>query len=482
MRKVTRLIIHLAAVLILMAAITMACLRIQHVNAATTGFLFLVAILMIATVWGLVEATVGSMVAMLCFNYFFLPPVGTLMVTDPQNWVALFAFLATSLTASQLSARLKGQRREALDRKLEVEQLYALSRGLLLTDSTLPVGSQIAQRVAESFAIPAVALYGGEGDDIYYGGAEPIPEATAKLRDAAQRITFLKEKGVIVASVTFGGTPVGSLAIRGISLSDAALRSLLNLVAIGWERARTQTLVNRAELARQSQELKSTLLDAIAHEFKTPLTSIKAVTTDLLDPSNGLPPQQRELAAIADEGADRLERLVTEAIQLARIEGGTFPLNREVHFPGSLISAAMRQMKSLTGRREIHVEIAQETCAVWADGELIEMVIRQLIDNALKYSPAGSPIVIRSASAKGTVRFSVADQGAGIAASEQAQLFERFYRSTREHPQVKGAGMGLTIAREILRAHGGEIWVNSSPGEGSEFSFSLPAAGKEKMA
>jgi two-component system sensor histidine kinase KdpD len=438
---------------------------------------------MIATAWGLAEATISSVVAMLCFNFFFFPPVGTFTVADPQNWVALFAFLATSLTASQLSARLKRQRREAIDRQLEVERLYALSRGLLLINSTQPAGKQIAFQIAQAFDQAAVGLYDRNTGEVFRAGPEKLGQIDSKLREAALQSAYFRDAdaNLIVTPVRLGGEPIGSLAFQGPSLSDAALQSLLNLVAVGLEKVRAQEAINRAEVARQNEELKSTLLDAIAHEFKTPLTSIKAVTTELLDSGN-TSQQEQELVHIADEAADRLERLVTEAVQLARIEGGKFRLNNGVHFPNSLISGALRQMKPLTEEREIRVEVSERAPAVLVDAELVQLVLRQLIDNALKYSPPDKPILIRAEATNGGMTITVADQGPGIPESEQGRIFEKFYRHLKDHPQTKGTGVGLTIAQEIVRAHGGEIWVKSSPGQGSEFCFSLPVAPMEKTA
>ena len=209
---------------------------------------------------------------------------------------------------------------------------------------------------------------------------------------------------------------------------------------------------------------------------KTPLTSIKAVTTDLLsDPNHTLPRHQRELVSIADEGTDRLSKLVTEAIQLARIEGGKFRLNRGVHFPSRLVSAAVRQMRSFTDEREINVSVADNLPPVWVDAELIQMVITHLVDNALKYSPSGSPISICARPSQDRVVICVTDQGPGITEEEQSRIFERFYRG-KEQQNLKGSGMGLAIAREILSAHGEKIWVLSKLGKGSEFCFSLPIA------
>ncbi len=469
---------RVAMALSLVVAVTFISYRHLHLNATTTGFLYLVAILVIAAAGGLIESTIASIAAMLCFNYFFLPPIGTLTIANPQNWVALFAFLATSLTASQLSARAKRRTREAIFRQHEMEKLYSLSRALLLADSTRPIAHQLVQGVAQAFDFPLVALYDRANNFTYRLAEQQIPAIEDQLRESALNSTTFQDpqKNLSIAPLRLGGQPIGSLAIQGSSLSDAAFHSLLNLVAIGLERAASQTAVNRAEIARQSEELKSTLLDAIAHEFKTPLTSIKAVTTDLLSGSvYVLPRSQRELVTIADESADRLSKLVTEAIQLARAEGGTFHLKRGEHFANSLIAASLRDMKSLLDGRDVRVSIADDLPPVWVDADLIQMVITHLLDNALKYSPATSPIAIYARLQDGHVVISVADKGPGIPEEERSRIFEKFYRGQAEK-NLKGSGMGLAIAREIMAAHGQEIWVESQPGMGAAFSVSLPIA------
>ena len=476
--KVGRLAVRLLLALSLIATITFVFFRLIHVNATSVDFFYLVAILVIATVGGFVEATVSSIFAMLCFNFFFFPPIGTLTISDPQNWVALFAFLVTALTASQLSDRLKQQRKEALDRQREMERLYALSRAILLTDTTQPTAKQIANQIANAFECPAVALYDRRTSEVYLAGPKAFPNIDGKLRESAVRSSVIHEDAdeILITPIRLGGEPIGSLALAHAFLSDAALQSLLNLVAVGLEKARAQEEVNRAQVARESEELKSTLLDALAHEFKTPLTSIKAVTTDLLsNPQEPLSEQQRGLVAIADEGADRLDRLVTEAIQLARIEGGKFQLNREIHFPSSLIAAALRQTKSLTDGRDLKVQVENDLPLVFVDAELIVLIIAHLIDNAAKYSRPGSPIVIGAKTNEKGVIIYVTDQGPGISEDEQTRIFDKFYRGGRGQ-HLKGTGMGLAIAREIIHAHGEEIWVRSNPDQGSEFWFSLPAA------
>ena len=467
---------RLLAVLCLISAATFLCLRLMPANATTAGFAYLIAVLLIAATWGIVEATVASVVAMLCFNYYFLPPVRTLTVADPQNWAALFAFLATSIVASQLSARAHQRTRLAVDRQLEMERLYALSRAILLTEANRGAPKRIAQQIAQIFDLPAVVLYDRDIGEVYHGGPEDLGAIDEKLREAALQGTLLQDEAArtVVTAVRLGGEPIGSLAVRGSSLSDTALQAIANLVAICLEKVRGQEAASRAEAARQSEELKSTLLDAIAHEFKTPLTSIKAAASTLLSTPAPKPEEQRELVTIVDEETDRLGRLVTEVTQMARIEAGKIQLDRKLYSVADLVSAALRQVKPTTNGRQITVEAAENLPLVNVDAGLIELAIRQLLDNALKYSTPGSPLSVVARRSESALIIAVRDHGPGIPERHLARIFERFYRGPGAERKAIGAGMGLAITREILRAHDGDVSVKSKPGEGSEFSLSLP--------
>jgi len=478
------LLLHLAAVLAIIAAITFLCGRLIPVNATTAGFAYLIAILGIATVWGFLEALSASLLAVFCFNFFFLPPIGTFNIADPQNWVALLAFLAAAIIASQLSARAKQRTREAEARRLEMERLYALSRAILLTDPKQAAARQIVQQIAQIFDCLAVALYDRNTGEVHRAGPEDRPAIEDRLRQVALEGTVFADEsaGTTVTAIRLGGQPIGSLAIRGASLPDAALQALANLVAIGLEKERAQEAATRAEAARQSEELKSTLLDAIAHEFKTPLTSIKVAASALLSTPSARPEEQRELLTVVDEEADRLDQLVTEAIQMARIEAGKIRLNKGLHPVENLVSRVLEQMRPLTEGRTVEVRIPRDLPVLEVDPELMQLAIRHLVDNALKYSPPDSPVTISALTGASRLILSVSDKGPGIPDWDHARIFERFYRGPHARSGVTGTGMGLTIAREIVRAHGGDIWVKSSLGQGAEFFIAVPSAAQEKTA
>lgn len=462
----------------IIAAITFVDFRIPGVNSTTVALTFLLAILAIAARWGLTEAVAASILGVICINYFFLPPVRTFTIADPQNWIALFAFLITAIVASQLSASAKNRAAEATRRQHEMEKLYALGRSLLLLDSGSGVAGQLAQSIAQVFGLKAAALFERASDRVYLGGPEELALPEARLRDAAiQGAAFDDAKaGITVLPVRLGGPATGSLAVPSGSVSDTALHAIANLAAITLERGRAQELATRAEAARQNQELKSTLLDALAHEFKTPLTSIKAAVSGLLA---GGELATEELLTIVEEETDRLDSLVSEAIQMARIEAGQVRLEREPLNVAELISSALKKTGRAILEREVRLDVPPDLPPVLADRELAGLVIRQLIGNSLKYADPGSPIEIRARAEGGQAILTIADRGPGIPEREQARIFERFYRIPTASGAAPGTGMGLAIARDIVEAHGGALQVHSRAGEGSEFSFTIPLLPKE---
>jgi two-component system sensor histidine kinase KdpD len=437
---------------------------------------FLLAILGIATGWGLFEAVVAAIASVASFNFFFLPPRFTFYLTDPQNWVALLAFLVTAVVASRLSTGVKQRALEAMRRRDEMERLYELGRALMLIDEHSPTASQIAQRIAQVFDAVGVAVFDRSTDQIYRTGTiEWISDS--KLRDVAVQATAFHaaESNVAVLPLSLGRAPVGSLAIYGGSFSDTALHAIANLAAIVMERALAEAAATRMEAARQHEAMKSMLLDALAHEFKTPLTSIKAAASSLLDEAFST---QKELVTVIEEEADRLDLLVSETIRMARIEAGDLKLDRQPQAVEDLIVSALRKLRSLLQDRDVQIEAEPNLPQVSADSELIGLTLRQLLTNALKYAAPESTIIIRARNADSLVKISVKDFGPGIDNRHQRRIFEKYYRVQDQTDRIPGTGMGLSIARDIVEAHGGNIWVESAPGQGSEFFFTLPVAGK----
>ena len=457
-----------------MGAIIGLCYRYIHANATTVALALVLAILGISSCWGLAEGTIASMVAVLGFNFFFLPPVGTLTIADPQNWVAFFAFMVTAITASQLSARARRRTEEAIARRRELEQLFELAQSMLLAGGSHAAMRAMVNHVSRIFGLRAAAFYTKAGDEFHRSSPEAFVISDEKLRDSADgtEIFVYGAGDLAIVPVRLGGQPLGSLGLAGPLPSQEVLNAVAYLVAIGMERAQAMEEAARAEAARQSEVLKSALLDALAHDIKTPLTSIKAAATSLL--GAGPPPSDRELLSIIDEEADRLNQIAAEVVAMARIEAGKLHPEKRPHVVAEIVANTLAEMRPALGGRTIEVDVPGTLPSVEVDFEFVQQVLKQLLDNALKYSPAGTPLRVSAALQHGAIVVSVADRGAGIDEDERARIFDKFFRGRRDRFTTQGTGMGLAIAKGIVEAHGGRLWVTSEPGEGSVFRFTLP--------
>jgi two-component system sensor histidine kinase KdpD len=464
-------VLRLAASSALIAIITVIYTEILPVNPTTVALTYLIGILLIASGWGMAESTTASLVAVACFNFFFLPPVGTFTITDPENWVALVAFLITATVASQLSVRARRRNVEALARQRDLERLYALSRSLLLSEggATLPGG--IARHIADAFQLRSVGLFDARTDAVSWAGPGDMTTIDSRLRDVARRAVSSRDAGMVVTAIQLGGAPIGSLAIpEDAGLSDTVLQSIANLSAIGLERARAEEATTRAEAARASSELRATVLDALAHEFKTPLTSMKAASSDLLA-SPATSAKDHELAAVIDEDLEHFQALVTDAVQMLRIDAGDFAVHPGRHRLADVVSSVVRASERRLDGHQLVSHVPNDL-NVDADRELLSLALRQLLDNALKYSPPTSTIEL-AATGNGSVDISVRNSDSLIPEREQRRIFERFYRGAQAG-HVPGTGMGLAIVQQIAKAHGGALTVSSAPQVGTTFTLSLP--------
>jgi two-component system, OmpR family, sensor histidine kinase KdpD len=468
----------IAVSLAIVAGITFFFSRVLHVNQTTVALSFLLAILAVSTVWGTVVSVFMSVVAMLAFNYFFLPPIGTLTIADPQNWVALFAFLFSSIMGSQLSARIRKEADEAHHRRREIERLYRFSQKLLGEGNVIQLMNAIPNYIVDSFEAGAAELFLPQKDKFYRSGfgAAHLDQEQMKTTFLRDEITVDTQLGLYFVPVRLGVRPSGSLGISGSELSRQTLDAIGSLVAIAVERARAVEQLGETEAERQGERLKSALLDSIAHDFRTPLTSIKAAVTGLLAPASPDPAQTRELLTIIDEECDRLNHLVEEAAEMAELESGEV----ELHFAstpiGKIIQAALEHSKTQLAGRDVHLDVSPDLPPVRADLDRAKEALVQLLDNANLYSPKDQPITISAELTGDSITTSVADRGPGIDDIEQGMIFDKFYRGKDKRYLVRGTGMGLPIAKAIVNAHNGTINVTSQPGRGSVFSFTLPLA------
>src|ERR1700676_4723556 len=447
-----------------------------HVNQTTVALSFLLAILAVSAVWGMAVSVFMSLVAVMAFNYFFLPPVGALTIADPQNWVALFAFLVTSIMGSQLSSRIRSEADEAHQRRREVERLYQFSRKLLGEGNVIQLMNAIPDYIVESFEAGAAELFLPQKEKFYRSGfgAAHLDEVKTKTAFLNDEVTIDSQTGEYFLPIRLGVRAIGSLGISGPQLSRQSVDAISSLVAIAVERARAVEQLGQTEAAREGERLKSALLDSITHDFRTPLTSMKASVGSLLTSEHSDPQQTRALLTIIDEECDRLNRLVEEAGEMAKLEAGEFALELAPVAMENVVQMALAHCKTSLAGRPVDVRMTANLPVVRADAVRTKEALVQLIDNANLYSPKDQPIIVTVEPTGDTVTTSVADRGPGIDDFEQTMIFEKFYRGKDQRYLVRGTGMGLPIAKALISAQQGSISVTSQLGHGSVFSFTLP--------
>lgn len=457
-----------------MALITFTAYRVIPVNATTVGFAYLLFVLVVAATWGFVESVVCAVVVTLAFNFFFFPPVGTLTIADPQNWVALFSFLSTGVLASRLSASARRREIEAIQHRQDVERLYTFSRAILLIRDDELFPKQLALKLAEVFELRAAVLYDRRSGDFHRAGPADFEGLDDQLRDSALQGTGFVDvvSGRVITAVRLGSEPIASLAIQGERMSDGVLQGIANLVAIGLERARAQDLAHQVEAARQSEQLRTTLIDAMAHEFKTPLTSIKAATTSLRSNPEQPFATRAELIEIADEETEHLQKLIDDTIEMARLDTAHIEIQPMLSDLSSAVREEVASMQAAADGRAVNV-VADVPVRIAFDWRLVRLAVRQLLDNAFKYSPPGASITVRVAQNENSAVVEVSNSGPGIEGPDRARVFQRFYRSPSVKHQVPGTGLGLSIAHSIARAHHGDLTLSSHPGE-TTFRLTLP--------
>jgi len=471
-------------------------------NNTTVSLTLLFLVLLFAGSWGLRYAIGASLGAALLFDYYFLPPAGTLTISDTQNWVALFIFLGTAIYASHLASRIREESHEADTRRLESEMLYRLGRQLLQPENVAQLLNFIPSSVANAFNSPAVTLYLADGDRIYLSdpkrisspkiawnpGDTPVPaiertrvEIVNDLREAMLHpVTTSTADGFpAVIPLRVGVRPSGAVLLEATTLSRETMEGLSGLVSMSIERAEALEDSARSKAAKETERLRTALLDSVTHELRTPLTSIKASISSLLSQQALDAPARKDLLAVIDEESDRLNHLIEQAVEMAQLDANKVQLDLKPQSIAGLIYVAVEQSRSSQPSRDIRVSLSSFLPNVLADKAWIEKVLANLLSNAIKYSPPDQSIFVSADPQKDMLAISVADRGTGIDPLEQGMIFDKFYRGPSQRSQVSGTGMGLAICRAIVNAHGGTIGITSQLGHGSVFTFTLPIATPE---
>lgn len=485
---------HLLAGLGAIAAATVAYARWLHVsNATTIALTFLLIVLVVASTSKLWIAVVTSLAAMLCLNFFFLPPVGTFTIADLHNWVALFAFLTVSLVASNLSAVARAQTREAEVRRDELARLFDLSRDVLLMTDSREAISILARSIARRFDLEyvAIALPRPADWDLFEAGPLTVTLDKADLSPAfanaqtslefdARARTYSGHRSVRASGqevhlvpLRTGTKPIGLLAAAGRPVEGGTLDALAGVVAIAIERAQFLEERKAAELTRQREELNTALLASLGHDLRTPLTAIRVAASNLHDSWLTIEDRAEQSDVILTE-VERLTRLFDNILDMARIDAGAVPAELRWVHPSEIITIARQQVEHTVRHHVLEVDVEPDV-PVQLDPRLTASALAHLLENAAQYSPAGSTIHIGGEVNDDGLVLRVRDHGPGIAPADLSRLFERFYRGTAARARVSGTGMGLSIARGLLAAERGRIWAENCAGAGAQFTIAVPA-------
>jgi two-component system, OmpR family, sensor histidine kinase KdpD len=449
-----------------------------NANPTTVALTFLLLITIVAARWPLRFAIALSLASAACYSYYFLPPIGKFAIADPENWLALTVFLVVALISSRLSERAHREAAEAQLREREVELLLNLSRQLLRAENPGTLLCSLPDTVARIVGSEFTLLYLLQDDLIYFNPASASLDRITpdKLRELAVSLPMpMRSADEVRIPLLFGIHPRGLLIIRGVSLSSDTFSAIGGLVSIAIDRAQALEEAARSEAAKENERLRTLMIDSITHELRTPLTSIKGAATTLLAPAHVADSGRRELLAIIDEECDRLNKLVSEAVEMAQLDAQAVRMNFAPQDMSSLISRALESSPAIESAHPVSVNLPQLP-KVRADATYIQKVFCNLLENAAKYSQRGSPISVAAERRNGHVAVSVADRGPGIDPRDMQFIFDRFYRGARHSSAPAGTGMGLAISRAIVEAHGGDITVSSQLGHGSVFTFSVPIA------
>ena len=458
--------------------ISLVFVKFVRVNQTTVALTFLVLVLFTASKWRLAYSVYLSVLCTLLYNFFFLPPVGKLTIADPQNWVALCAFLCTSVLVSHISDREHRQAETSEARRREIQLLYSFSQQLLLQDELRGVARTTPSVLASVFGFRGVALYVRAQDAVFSSdpGDHLLSEIDLKSWSQSEEAVSTVNEVKLIPLRLGVHHDLGVLAVTDDGYDSRTYEAIGSLVSVALERAAALERTNRLEAARESEKLRSALIDSVTHDLRTPLTAIRAAATTLASEEQ-LPEGERlDLIAVVDEESARLDRLIGQAVEMAQLDADTLRVDIADQNVRELIELTVQRMAYRLRDHTIHVHVPDNLPDISMDRTLIQRVLQHLIENAAKFSPPGLPITVSADVEDGRLLVSVEDEGPGIDSDDLPFIFEKYYRGKQQKGISTGTGMGLAIARAILRAHRGGIVVRSKPGQGARFTLWIPTA------
>jgi two-component system sensor histidine kinase KdpD len=457
------------------ATVTAACF-FSHLDFQVSGFLYLIVVVLVSLSGGYASAAIVSIVAASCLEYFLIPPVLTWRINSPQDLLALISYLVTSLVITRLASSARNQTLLAETKRKDMARLYETASRLLSLEPEFAASTHALRIFREGFGLDAVCLFDSttaseqvDGDP-EYGLIQETRNVFAGGRD------YRNPGGrVNIHCLYVDGKPAGAVGFEGRFEDEDAVGPLFALAATTFERALSFRSASAATTAAQAEMLRSAILDAFAHEFKTPQAVIMAAAGSLRE-TGGLRTEQAEMADVIEGEVSRMSRLTTRLLRMARIDRDEVKPNMEVICLDSLLSNFVQQYRGVAGDRRISMKLHRDSPEVLLDQELMNLAFVQLLDNACKYSTPGTGVTVEIDCDGRFADTFVTNDGGFIREDEQERVFERFYRGAETEYASSGAGLGLFVARKIIRAHEGslELYRNQTKSGTTTFRMRLP--------
>lgn len=449
---------------------------VLHFNAAPVGFLFLLVVVCEAILCGFWQASIVSILACTCLDYFYYPPLYHFTVADPQDWVALGSFEISALLVSRLSSREQITSREAELQRTSMEKLYELSRSTLLINLHQPPGPQLTQLIQRIFAAEGVAIFDANSARSDAAGAWAEDEKSlAKECYLAQADDTDHTTHTTRRLLRVGPDSIGAIALRG-DLGPLVIDALVSLTSITLERCVFFAKESQVEAAHQSERLRAAVLDSLAHAVKTPLTAIQSAGAGLSEVGK-LNKAQGELLTLIEDEVGKLSLLSTRLLQTAKLEAQEMSVARDEIVVGDLVESVLKEQCGRMSGHPLEVAVPDPGLMLRGDRDLLSMALTQFLDNAAKYSFAGTTVKVAAWESHSEVLLTVHNFGPAIPISDRERIFQRFYRSEGTRHLVAGTGIGLSTVMMAAEAHRGHVWVISNAEEGTTFYLSLPQNG-----
>jgi len=496
-----------------------------YISPTNLVMLYLPVVVLVAIYLGRGPAVLASLLSVLAFDFFLVPPRLTFAVSDTEYLLTFIGLFTVGVVISTLAVRVREQAEAASTREVQTASLYSFSRDLAAAVTLDEIVSIIVTHLGENFSRQIVVLLPENGKLELSGYTPETPRTENERRafssaftrtvDSPSRIQLDESERAVAIWAFEHGLPAGRdtdtlpaakvrylplktsrgvVGVLGVQPHDETkhltaeqrhlMEAFANQAALAIERAQLAGEAQQARLQIETEQLRNSLLSSVSHDLRTPLAAITGAASSLMDDENALGPTARhEMAQTIYEEADRLNRLLRNLLDMTRLESGALQIHKELQPLEEVIGAALSRLEEPLADRVVNIQLPDDLPFVPIDSVLIEQVFINLLENAIKYTPAHSPIDLSAAQDGASIVITVADRGPGLPPGDEQRIFEKFYRARAPAARNgSGVGLGLTICRGIVEAHGGRIGAENRSGGGAVFRFTLPIEVEDQPA